>query len=212
MSLLIEEARRIYKEGDKESMKIKVLPLYGALPAHEQMKVFERTPRNTRKIVVATNIAETSVTINGIVYVIDCGFVKLPAYNHECGIEALLVIPESQASANQRAGRAGRVRSGKAFRLFPEEQFERLPEQTVPEMQRSDMAGVILKLKALGINNVLRFDFLDSPPAQNMIRGLEILYGLGAIDSDCQLTNPLGLYMAEFPLQPMYAKLLLLTK
>ena len=209
MSLLIDEARRIHKEGDKDSLKIKVLPLYGALPAYEQMKVFERTPRNTRKIVVATNIAETSVTINGIVYVVDCGFVKLPAYNHDCGIEALLIIPESQASANQRAGRAGRVRSGKAYRLFQEEYFERLPEQTVPEMQRSNMAAVVLKLKALGINNVLRFDFLDSPPAQNMIRGLEILYALEAIDSECHLTTPLGLQMAEFPLQPMYAKMLL---
>ena len=101
------------------------------------------------------------------------------------------------------------MRAGKAFRLFEEKQFDSLPDQTVPEIQRTNMAGVILQLKALGISNVLRFHFLDPPPAQNMVRGLELLYALGAIDADCQLTSPLGLQMAEFPLQPMFAKMLL---
>ena len=207
VSLLIDEAKKLNK--NKDMLKMKILPMYGALPAAEQMKVFERTPRSCRKIVVSTNIAEASITINGVVYVIDCGFVKLPAYNPETGIESLVVIPESQAAANQRAGRAGRVRSGKAFRLFPEKQFENLPEQTVPEIQRTSMAPVILQLKALGISNVLRFNFLDPPPAQNMVRGLELLYALGALDDNCQLTTPLGLQMAEFPLHPMYAKMIL---
>ena len=123
-----------------------------------------------------------------------------------------MVIPESQASANQRAGRAGRIRAGKAYRLFPEKQFDELPDATVPEIQRTNIASVILQLKALGISNVLRFHFLDAPPAQNMVRGLELLYALQAIDADCQLTQPLGLRMAEFPLPPMFAKMLLTSE
>ncbi len=208
LSLLIEEARRL----PKEARKMWVLPMYGSLPASEQMKVFNRTSRNTRKIVVATNIAEASITINGIVYVIDSGFVKIRAFHPKTGIEPLVITAVSQASAEQRSGRAGRVRSGKAFRLYPEEEFNKLPLSTVPEIQRSNMATVILQLKALGINNVLRFDFLSPPPAENMVRGLEMLFALGAIDDNCQLTLPLGLRMAEFPLHPMYAKMLLASE
>jgi len=115
--------------------KLMVLPLYGGLSIQEQLKVFQRTPPNTRKVVVSTNVAEASVTINGIVYVIDCGFVKLRAYNGSTGLDSLVITPTSQASAGQRAGRAGRVRSGKAFRLYSEEEFEKLDKFTVPEIQ-----------------------------------------------------------------------------
>ncbi|CAL1538482.1 unnamed protein product [Lymnaea stagnalis] len=205
VSQLISEARKL----SKDSMKMRVLPMHGSLPANEQMKVFERTSHHTRKIVVATNIAEASITIPGMTYVVDAGFVKLKTYNPTSGIESLVVIPISQASANQRAGRAGRVRAGKAFRLYTEEAYEKLPESTVPEMQRSDLAPVILQLKALGVSNVLRFHFLSPPPAQNMIRGLELLYALGALDAAGNLTSPLGLQMAEFPLTPQFAKMLL---
>ena len=106
---LISEARQL----PRDAVRMRVLAMHGSLPRSEQLRVFERTPRGTRKIVVATNIAEASVTINGIVYVVDAGFVKMPAYNSTCGIESLVVAPISQASAEQRAGRAGRVRSGK---------------------------------------------------------------------------------------------------
>ncbi|XP_074646855.1 putative ATP-dependent RNA helicase DHX35 isoform X2 [Tubulanus polymorphus] len=205
VSLLIEEARRSSKDG----MKIWALPMYAALPSSEQMKVFARTSQNTRKIVVATTIAEASITINGIAYVIDCGFVKFKAVNAKTGIESLVTVPVSQASAQQRSGRAGRVRSGKAYRLYTEDDFHKLREDTVPEMQRSNLAPVILQLKALGIDKVLRFHFLSPPPAQNMVRGLELLYALGALDDDGDLTDPLGKMMAEFPLNPMYAKMLL---
>ncbi|XP_052062494.1 probable ATP-dependent RNA helicase DHX35 isoform X1 [Mytilus californianus] len=203
--MLIDEAKKIPRDGHK----MKVLPMYGTLPSSEQMKVFERTSRNIRKIVIATNIAEASITINGIVYIIDCGFVKIKAYNPTTGIESLVIIPVSQASANQRAGRAGRVRAGKAYRLYTEESFQKLPLATVPEMQRSDLAPVVLQLKALGIINIIKFHFLSPPPAQNMVRGLELLYALDAIDEDCNLTSPLGLQMAEFPLTPMFSKMLL---
>ncbi|KAM4832759.1 putative ATP-dependent RNA helicase DHX35 isoform X3 [Urocitellus parryii] len=161
------------------------------------------------EVIVATNVAETSITIGGIVYVIDCGFVKLRAYNPRTAIECLVVVPVSQASANQRAGRGGRNRSGKCYRLYTEEAFDKLPQSTVPEMQRSNLAPVILQLKALGIDNVLRFHFMSPPPAQSMVQALELLYALGGLDKDCRLTEPLGLRIAEFPLNPMFAKMLL---
>ncbi|ETE64689.1 putative ATP-dependent RNA helicase DHX35, partial [Ophiophagus hannah] len=207
VSMLIEQARIIARTGMKKHLR--VLPMYAGLPATEQMKVFERVSHNVRKVIVATNIAETSITINGISFVVDCGFVKLRAYNPKTAIECLVVVPISKASANQRAGRAGRNRSGKCYRLYTEEDFEKLPQSTIPEMQRSNLAPVILQLKALGIDNVLRFPFLSPPPAQSMVQALELLYALGGLDKYCRLTEPLGIRIAEFPLNPMFAKMLL---
>ncbi|XP_040837404.1 probable ATP-dependent RNA helicase DHX35 isoform X1 [Ochotona curzoniae] len=207
VSMLMEEARALARTGMKKHLR--VLPMYAGLPSFEQMKVFERVSRSVRKVIVATNVAETSITISGIVYVIDCGFVKLRAYNPRTAIECLVVVPVSQASANQRAGRGGRNRSGKCYRLYTEEAFDKLPPSTVPEMQRSNLAPVILQLKALGIDNVLRFHFMSPPPAQSMVQALELLYALGGLDKDCRLTEPLGLRIAEFPLNPMFAKMLL---
>nr|XP_010589984.1 probable ATP-dependent RNA helicase DHX35 [Loxodonta africana] len=207
VSMLIEQARELARSGMKRHLR--VLPMYAGLPSFEQMKVFERVSRSVRKVIVATNVAETSITISGIVYVIDCGFVKLRAYNPRTAIECLVVVPVSQASANQRAGRGGRNRSGKCYRLYTEEAFDKLPQATVPEMQRSNLAPVILQLKALGIDNVLRFHFMSPPPAQSMVQALELLYALGGLDKDCRLTEPLGMRIAEFPLNPMFAKMLL---
>ena len=191
------------------NQKLMTLPLYGGLPMQEQLKVFQKTPPNARKVVFSTNVAEASVTINGIVYVVDAGFVKLRAYNATSGLDALVVTSTSKASANQRAGRAGRVRAGKAYRLYPESDHTKLPDFTVPEIQRTNLASVILQLKCLGINNVLRFSFLSRPPAQLMIQGLELLYALEAIDDSANLTEPLGIRMAEFPVNPMLSKMLL---
>ncbi|XP_004272895.1 probable ATP-dependent RNA helicase DHX35 isoform X2 [Orcinus orca] len=207
VSMLIEQARALGRTGMKRHLR--VLPMYAGLPSFEQMKVFERVSRTVRKVIVATNVAETSITISGIVYVIDCGFVKLRAYNPRTAIECLVVVPVSQASASQRAGRGGRSRSGKCYRLYTEEAFDQLPQSTVPEMQRSNLAPVILQLKALGIDNVLRFRFMSPPPAQSMVQALELLYALGGLDKDCRLTEPLGMRIAEFPLNPMFAKMLL---
>ncbi|XP_004687439.1 PREDICTED: probable ATP-dependent RNA helicase DHX35 isoform X2 [Condylura cristata] len=207
VSMLIEQARALGRTGMKRHLRI--LPMYAGLPSFEQMKVFERVSRSVRKVIVATNVAETSITISGIVFVIDCGFMKLRAYNPRTAIECLVVVPVSQASANQRAGRGGRNRSGKCYRLYTEEAFDKLPQSTVPEMQRSNLAPVILQLKALGIDNVLRFHFMSPPPAQSMVQALELLYALGGLDKDCRLTEPLGTRIAEFPLNPMFAKMLL---
>ena len=202
VSLLSEHAKLI-KEG-----KLKLLPLamYGSLPNSEQLKVFWRAAKDTRKVIVATNIAETSITIPNIVYVIDCGFVKVPWFEAETQTNSLVIVPVSKASANQRAGRAGRVRTGKAYRLYTEEAYSELFDATPPEMQRSDLAPAILQLKALGIDNVLRFNFPSAPPSKNLLTGLELLYALGAIDSNGELTTPLGITMAEMPLEPVFAK------
>lgn len=185
------------------------LPLYAGLSTEQQMYVFEEAPENTRKVIFSTNIAEASVTIDGIVYVVDTGLVKLRAYNPTTGIETLTATPLSKASATQRAGRAGRTKPGKCYRLYTEASFQRLEEATVPEIQRSNLAPVILQLKALGIDNIARFDFITSPPAELVIRALELLYSLGALDDYAKLTKPLGTRMAELAVEPMMAKTLL---
>jgi ATP-dependent RNA helicase DDX35 len=193
----------------KNKLSLWPVPLYSALPPKDQFKAFGRTPDETRKVVVSTNIAETSVTIMGIVYVIDCGFAKIKAFSPKTEIESLMVVPISQSSAVQRAGRAGRIRSGKVFRLYTEEAFMSLEETTPPEMQRVNLSSAVLQLKALGIDNIVRFDFISRPPSENLICCVELLYALEALDRECKLTDPLGLQMAEFPLNPMFAKMLL---
>lgn len=185
------------------------LPLYAGLSTEAQMYVFEPSPDNTRKVICSTNIAEASVTIDGISYVIDCGFVKLRAYNPITGIETLTATPVSKASATQRAGRAGRTKPGKCYRLYTDAAFSSLDDATIPEIQRSNLAPMILQLKALGIDNIARFDFLTSPPAELILRALDLLYSLGALDDYAKLTKPLGERMAELALEPMLAKCIL---
>ncbi|CAG8726529.1 30593_t:CDS:10, partial [Racocetra persica] len=193
----------------RSAMKILPLPIYAGLHLEQQLQIFEPTPYNTRKVIVATNIAEASITLEGIVYVVDCGFVKLRAHNPKTGMESLVVCPISKASAQQRAGRAGRVGPGKTYRLYTEDSFYKLEDASIPEIQRSNLAQVVLHLKALGIENVLRFDFLTPPPAELMTRSLELLYSLKALDDHGRLTMPLGMQLAEFPVDPMLGKILL---
>ncbi|KAI5288099.1 hypothetical protein KEM54_005471 [Ascosphaera aggregata] len=183
-----------------------ICPIYANLPSELQAKIFEPTPPGARKIVLATNIAETSLTIDGIVYVIDPGFVKENVFNPRTGMESLIVSPCSRASAGQRAGRAGRVGPGKCFRLYTKWAFyNELEESTTPEIQRTNLSSVVLTLKSLGIDNLLEFDFMDPPPAETIIRALETLYALGALNDHGELTK-LGRQMAEFPTDPMLAK------
>ncbi|KAK9767329.1 hypothetical protein K7432_002950 [Basidiobolus ranarum] len=191
------------------TQKLDPLPLYAGLPNEQQMAIFERTASNARKVIVSTNVAEASLTIDGIVYVVDPGFVKLRAFNPKTGMSGLTIVPISKASAKQRAGRAGRLQPGKVFRLYTEEAYHRMKEQSIPEMQRSNLAPVILQLKALGIENVLRFNYMTPPPAELMIRALELLYSLKAVDDYGRLTIPLGMQLAEIPLDPMMGKILL---
>uniref|UniRef100_A0A8B9V7K3 RNA helicase n=1 Tax=Anas zonorhyncha TaxID=75864 RepID=A0A8B9V7K3_9AVES len=185
VSMLIEQARALSRTGMKRHLR--VLPMYAGLPYPEQMKVFERVSRNVRKVIVATNVAETSITIHGITFVIDCGFVKLRAYNPKTAIECLVVVPESKASANQRAGRAGRNRSGKCYRLFT----VMFPQNTLWLFTQSavlqSLAPVLLLVFLRGSSCVLK----------------------SSLDMHCRLTEPLGIRIAEFPLNPMFAKMLL---
>ncbi|KAL2221464.1 putative mRNA splicing factor RNA helicase [Thermoascus aurantiacus ATCC 26904] len=186
-----------------------ICPIYANLPSELQTKIFEPTPPGARKVVLATNIAETSLTIDGIVYVIDPGFVKENVFNPRTGMESLVVTPCSRASAAQRAGRAGRVGPGKCFRLYTKWAYHNeLEESTTPEIQRTNLSGVILLLKSLGIDQLLEFDFMDPPPAETIIRALEQLYALGALNDRGELTK-VGRQMAEFPTDPMLAKAIL---
>lgn len=186
-----------------------ILPVYGALPSEMQSRIFEPPPRGTRKCVVATNIAEASLTIDGIYYVVDPGFAKQNVFNARSGMDALVVTPISQASARQRAGRAGRTGPGKCFRLYTEiaYQTEMLPT-SVPEIQRTNLENVVLQLKAMGINDLLGFDFMDPPPQATLVAAMESLYALEALDDDGLLTR-MGRKMAEFPLEPVLSKTLL---
>ncbi|CCF49481.1 hypothetical protein NDA11_004206 [Ustilago hordei] len=189
-----------------------VCPIYANLPSEMQARIFERTPEGARKVVLATNIAETSITIDGVVFVIDPGFVKQNSYNPRTGMSSLTVVPCSRASANQRAGRAGRVGPGKCFRLFTKWAFKNeMDENTRPEIQRTNLANVVLLLKSLGINDLLNFDFLDPPPSDTLMRSFELLYALGALNDKGELTK-LGRRMAEFPVDPQLSKAILASE
>lgn len=186
-----------------------ILPVYSALPSEMQSKIFDPAPPGSRKVVIATNIAETSITIDHIYYVIDPGFVKQNAYDPKLGMDSLVVTPISQAQAKQRSGRAGRTGPGKCFRLYTEAAFqsEMLPT-SIPEIQRQNLSVTILMLKAMGINDLLHFDFMDPPPTNTMLTALEELYALSALDDEGLLTR-LGRKMADFPMEPSLAKVLI---
>ncbi|PPQ77016.1 hypothetical protein CVT25_014833 [Psilocybe cyanescens] len=186
-----------------------ILPIYSALPSEVQSRVFEPTPPGARKVVIATNVAETSLTIPGIYYVIDPGFSKQNAYDPRLGMDSLVVMPISQAQARQRSGRAGRTGPGKCYRLYTEAAYrnEMLPN-SIPDIQRTNLAATILQLKAMGVNDLLSFDFMDPPPAQTMLTALESLYALSALDDEGLLTR-LGRKMADFPMDPPMAKMLI---
>ncbi len=186
-----------------------ILPVYGALPSEMQTRIFEPAPKGSRKCVVATNIAEASLTIDGVYYVVDPGFQKEKAFNAKIGMDSLIVVPCSQASARQRAGRAGRTGPGKCYRLYTENAYknEMLPT-SIPEIQRTNLGSVVLQLKAMGINDLMGFDFLDPPPIPALVSAMENLYALGALDDEGLLTR-LGKKMAEFPIEPNNAKVLL---
>lgn len=185
------------------------LPVYSALPSDMQQKIFEPAPPGTRKCVIATNIAEASLTIDGIYYVVDPGFAKLKVYNAKMGMDTLMVTPISQASARQRAGRAGRTGPGKCFRLYTEDAYKNeMLAVTVPEIQRTNLASTVLVLKAMGINDLINFNFMDPPPVQTLVSAMEMLYSLGALEDEGLLTK-LGRLMAEFPVEPQLAKMML---
>ncbi|KAJ4959762.1 hypothetical protein NE237_019672 [Protea cynaroides] len=211
----IESVDRLIRERvqqlPKETQKFLICPIFSSLPSEQQMQVFKPAPSGFRKVILATNIAETSITIPGIKFVVDPGFVKARSYNPLTGIESLIVIPTSKAQALQRSGRAGREGPGKCFRLYPESEFGKLKDSTVPEIKRCNLSNVILQLKALGVDDIIGFDFMEKPSRMGIVKSLEQLFLLGALTDDYKLANPIGHQMARLPLDPIYSKALILA-
>ncbi|CAJ0635811.1 6311_t:CDS:10 [Entrophospora sp. SA101] len=173
-----------------------VLPIYSQLPADLQARIFEKTSDNARKVIVATNIAETSLTV----------------FNPKIGMDSLQITPISQANANQRSGRAGRTGAGTCYRLYTEQAYHHeMFINTIPEIQRTNLANVVLLLKSLGVKNLLDFDFMDPPPQDNILNSMYQLWILGALDNTGELT-PLGRRMVEFPLDPSLSKMLIVSQ
>ncbi|KDO81974.1 hypothetical protein CISIN_1g005291mg [Citrus sinensis] len=186
----LEDKIRSLDEGS--CMDAVILPLHGSLPPEMQVRVFSPPPPNCRRFIVSTNIAETSLTVDGVVYVIDCGYVKQRQYNPSSGMYSLDVVQISKVQANQRVGRAGRTRPGKCYRLYPSTVYhDEFLDVTVPEIQRSSLAGSVLYLKSLDLSdiNVLKFDFLDPPSSESLEDALKQLYLIDAIDENGSITS-----------------------
>ncbi|MDO8560702.1 MAG: ATP-dependent RNA helicase [bacterium] len=203
-------ARRLQEElGDMKS-GIVVLPVYGAMMPEEQQRIFRRYP-NKRKVILATNIAETSLTIDGVVYVIDSGYIKQTGYNSQSGVGSLNVIEHSRAGCDQRAGRAGRTKPGVCIRLYTEENYGSRQLFTTPEILRTDLAGVVLQMIAMGIADVENFDFIDPPDKKAFHDAHKTLRALGAIDQKDNLTK-IGEMMSALPLEPRIGRMLIAAR
>ncbi|KGN62367.1 probable pre-mRNA-splicing factor ATP-dependent RNA helicase DEAH4 isoform X1 [Cucumis sativus] len=202
---------KVYSLEEGSCMDAIILPLHGSLPPELQVRVFSRPPPNCRRFIAATNIAETSLTVDGVVYVIDSGYVKQRQYNPSTGMYSLDVVQISKVQANQRAGRAGRTRPGKCYRMYTSMDYqEELLDVTVPEIQRSSLAGSVLYLKSLDLPDIdiLRFDFLDPPTSESLEDALKQLYLIDAIDENGSITR-IGKTMAELPLEPSLSRTLI---
>lgn len=218
----VELITSVINSGQDKSLY--AIPLFSGLSMTEQLKAIERPPRGHRKVVVATSIAEASVTIDGIVYVVDPGM--RPVTDQQALLWLKFSIPRLGLRVSSQAPRPrplrfnvqaervflsisyrnlpkGRTRPGKAFRLYTEETFDSLRDNSVPAIKRSNLAAAVLQIKALGVENVLRFDFLSPPPSAIMTHALELLYSLKAVDEYARLTRPLGMSIAEAPIDPM---------
>ena len=217
IEMACQEIRDKCSEYGDEVGNIDVYPLYSTLPPNQQQLIFSPPPEKNkkgipgRKCIVATNIAETSITIDGVVYVIDPGMAKQKVYNPKMRVESLLVNPISKASANQRSGRAGRTQPGKCFRLYTKRAYNDLEENTYPEILRCNLSSVVLTLLKLGIKDIVHFDFIDPPAPETFMRALEALNYLGAINEDVELTT-IGSHMSEYPIEPHQAKIILMSE
>ncbi|KAJ6248878.1 pre-mRNA-splicing factor atp-dependent RNA helicase prp16 [Anaeramoeba flamelloides] len=199
-------------ELDSEVPPLAILPIYSQMPSDLQTRIFEKAPNNARKCIVATNIAETSLTVDGILYVVDSGYCKLKVYNPKIGMDSLVVCPISKASSDQRKGRAGRTGPGHCYRLYTYKAFvQETLANTIPEIQRTNLANVVLLLKSLGTENLLEFNFMDPPPQDNILNSMYQLWVLGALDNSGELTK-LGKKMVEFPLDPALSKMLIISE
>ena len=207
--LVVSALRELEELGEEPpEYDIWLLPCYGAMTAAQQADIFREMPENTRKVILATNIAETSITVQGIRYVVDGGFVKQSSYLPSSGMSTLQTQRISRVQATQRAGRAGRTGPGKCLRLYGQKEFELMAAETPPEIQRTNLEDVVLYLKELKIKDVLGVDFLDQPDKFGLVEACKQLYLLGALDSDGEITA-LGRQMAKIPVEPALARVLL---
>nr|CAD7194545.1 unnamed protein product [Timema douglasi] len=204
--------RLISKDLEGKCVPLKVYPLYSSLPSHMQLDVFRPTAPGMRKVILSTNIAETSVTISGIKYIIDSGMVKNRSHHPGTGLDVLKVQRISQAQAWQRTGRAGRESPGFCYRTYTHQEFDSFRKNPIPEIQRCNLTSVVLQLLTLGINPA-SFDFMDKPPVEYVDGAIEQLKQLGAIESTVspKLTAT-GHLMAQFPLDPRYSKIIISAK
>jgi ATP-dependent RNA helicase DHX37/DHR1 len=199
----------IEEEGGTGPLKMQILPLYSLLPTKDQMKVFEPPPEGYRQVILATNVAETSLTIPGIRYVFDCGRAKERRYDRLSGVQSFEIGWISKASANQRSGRAGRTGPGHCYRLYSSAVYERdLPQFADPELLRMPIEGVVLQLKAMNLQHVINFPFPTPPDKQSLAKAERLLSYLQAISSTGQVTQ-IGSTMSIFPLSPRFARILL---
>ena len=185
---------------------VEILPLFARLSAQEQERVFKVS--NARRIVLATNVAETSLTVPGIRYVVDAGLARVKRYSYRNKVEQLQIEPVAQSAANQRAGRCGRVAAGVCIRLYDEQDYLQRPKFTEPEILRSSLASVILRMKSLHLTEVESFPFIEPPPGRAIADGYQLLQELGAVDDNNQLT-PLGRQLAKLPLDPRVGRMIL---
>ncbi|EDO15728.1 hypothetical protein Kpol_1073p14 [Vanderwaltozyma polyspora DSM 70294] len=206
VTIINKIAEEIQKENSVPLMIAS--PLYAALSPSQQAQVFLPLKGFKRKIIFSTNIAETSVTVSGVRYVVDSGLRKVKVWRHQLGLATLLTVPISQASAMQRSGRAGREDEGKSFRLYCEQDFSKLPTQTEPEIARSDITSPVLLLKKVGIDDILNWTWFEKPGKDELVTGLQELYQLGALSDSGKITNR-GNQMALLPLQPHLSSVLI---
>ena len=203
-----DEDFNLGEEAMDASTKVHVLPLYSQLPTKEQLKVFETPPEGSRLIVLATNVAETSLTIPGIKYVFDCGRAKEKQYDLSTGVQRFQIDWISKASANQRAGRAGRTGPGHCYRLYSSAVYEgEFAEYTDPEILRTPIEGVVLQMKSMGLHNVINFPFPTPPSRQGLAKAEKLLKNLGALSASGQIT-PIGHRLSTYPLSPRFSKML----
>lgn len=203
-----DEGFDLGEEAMDSSTRVHVLPLYSQLPTKEQMKVFEPPPENSRLIILATNVAETSLTIPGIKYVFDCGRAKEKQFDLFTGVQSFQIGWISKASANQRAGRAGRTGPGHCYRLYSSAVYEAdFAEYTDPEILRTPIEGVVLQMKSMGLHNVINFPFPTPPSRQGLAKAEKLLKNLGALSADGQVT-PIGRRLSTYPLSPRFGKML----
>ena len=185
---------------------VEILPLFARLSAQEQERIFK--PTNARRIVLATNVAETSLTVPGIRYVVDAGTARVKRYSYRNKVEQLQIEPIAQSAANQRAGRCGRVAAGVCIRLYDEQDYQQRPKFTDPEILRSSLASVILRMKSLRLGDVEDFPFIEPPLGRAIADGYQLLQELGAVDDERQLTG-LGRQLAKLPLDPRVGRMIL---